>query len=746
MIRIQQFIIFLFLTTLTTIASAQVTAADYARADTMYKYNDLVYNWNVSPHWIEETPVFWYSIKTKKGTEYKIVDASKPKIKQAFDQEKLCKALNEENNSELNANNLNLRRIEFDADLKSFTFESGEFKWKYNISKNKLEKLHKTRKPGERRHWGIADDEDHGDPVESPDKKWTAYIKEFNLYIKSKETNDEFQLSFDGAPANYYSCYISWSPDSKKIAVNKYQMNEKRYIQFIESSPESQLQPILHKVEYLKPGDVMPVRRPSLFDVETKQQIVVNTQPFEQQFSLSYPQWWPDSKSFTFEFNQRGHQLLQVVDVDATNGKTKVLVEDRSETFIDYSSKHYRYDVNDTKEIIWMSERDGWNHLYLIDGNTGNVKNQITKGEWVVRGVEKVDEQNRTIYFTAGGKYEGEDPYNIHYYKIDFDGSNLVDLTPELKNHTAEISKNNEYLVDTYSSPTEAPFTVLRSAIDGSILLKIAEADISELLAANWKKPEVFVTKGRDGATDIWGNIYYPTTFDPSKKYPVIEYIYAGPHSSFVSKSFAPYSWTFSGLAELGFIIVQIDGMGTSNRSKAFHDVCFQNIKDAGFPDRIIWMKEAAKTRSYMDISRVGIFGGSAGGQSSTAALLFHPEFYDAAVSACGCHDNRMDKIWWNEQWMGYPVGKEYAENSNTVNASKLQGDLMLIVGELDDNVDPATTMQLADALIKANKDFELVVLPGMNHTLGGNYGERKRRDFFVKHLLKEESPNWNKK
>jgi len=253
------------------------------------------------------------------------------------------------------------------------------------------------------------------------------------------------------------------------------------------------------------------------------------------------------------------------------------------------------------------------------------------------------------------------------------------------------------------------------------------------------------VAKGRDGKTDIWGNIYRPTNFDPKKKYPIIEYIYAGPHSSFAQKSFRPTSSPFSGLAELGFIIVQMDGMGTLKRGKAFHDVCFKNLKDAGFPDRILWIKAAAEKYNYMDTTRVGLFGGSAGGQSTLAGLLFHPEFYKAGSSSCGCHDNRMDKMWWNEQWMGYPIGPQYAECSNVDNAAKLQGKLLLIVGEMDDNVDPASTMQVVNALIAAKKDFELVVLPGVNHTLGGDYGEKKRRDFFVKSFYNQATPDWNK-
>jgi len=350
----------------------------------------------------------------------------------------------------------------------------------------------------------------------------------------------------------------------------------------------------------------------------------------------------------------------------------------------------------------------------------------------------------RQILFTASGRNAAEDPYLIHYYRINFDGSNLVELTPEQSNHQAGFSTDYRFLTDNYSRVDMSPTLVLRDASNGKVLMTIEKSDISELLKTGWKMPEVYSSKGRDGKTDIWGIIYRPTNFDPAKKYPIIELIYAGPHSSFVPKNFSASYKSYAALAELGFVVVQIDGMGTSNRSKAFHNVCWRNLKDAGFPDRILWIKAAAQKYPYMDITRVGIFGVSAGGQSSTGALLFHPDFYKVGVSSCGCHDNRMDKIWWNEQWMGYPVGPWYADNSNVTNAHLLKGNLMLLVGEVDDNVDPASTIQLCDALIKADKDFELVMLPGMNHTGGGKYGERKRRDFFVKHLLGAVPPRWN--
>jgi dipeptidyl aminopeptidase/acylaminoacyl peptidase len=304
------------------------------------------------------------------------------------------------------------------------------------------------------------------------------------------------------------------------------------------------------------------------------------------------------------------------------------------------------------------------------------------------------------------------------------------------------LSYDYQYFVDSWSKVDLPPQTVLRSCKDGSEILKLEKADISKLEETGWEPPEVFVSKGRDGVTDIWGIIIRPSNFDPDVEYPVIEYIYAGPHSSHVPKTFRSY-YGMQAMAELGFIMVQCDGMGTSNRSKAFHDVCWQNLGDAGFPDRIAWMKAAAEKYSYMDISRVGIYGTSAGGQNSTGALLFHPDFYKVGVSSCGCHDNRMDKIWWNEQWMGYPLGPHYAESSNVDNAHKLEGKLFLIVGEMDNNVDPSSTMQVVDALIKANKNFDLLVVPGMGHSGGGRFGDHKRQDFFVKHLLGVDPPEW---
>ncbi|HEY6401061.1 MAG TPA: prolyl oligopeptidase family serine peptidase, partial [Blastocatellia bacterium] len=491
--------------------------------------------------------------------------------------------------------------------------------------------------------------------------------------------------------------------------------------------------------------------RPALFEIGTKKQIVVDNALFPNPFSLSPPVWRQDGRAFTFEYNQRGHQVYRVIEVEAATGRARALISEEAKTFFSYrpleanhrgSGSKYRYDVNDGREIIWMSERDGWRHLYLYDGVTGKTPTQITKGDWVVRGVEKVDEEKRQIWFQASGMYPGKDPYFIHYYRINFDGTGLTALTEADGDHTVVFSPDRKYYVDMWSRVDLAPISELRRTEDRKLLLELEKGDTSALAAAGWRVPQVFTALGRDGKTEIWGVIHLPASFDPSKKYPVIEAIYAGPQGSFVQKSFSAAGQT---LAELGFVVAQIDGMGTNNRSKAFHDAAWRNLGDAGFPDRILWHKAVAAKYPWYDITRVGIYGTSAGGQNSTGAVLFHPEFYKAAVSNSGCHDNRMDKIWWNEQWMGWPLGPHYAASSNVENASRLQGKLLLVVPEMDTNVDPASTWQVVNALIKANKKFDLLFVPGGGHGAGGAYYQRLLQDFFVHHLHGVEPPDWNK-
>ncbi len=734
------------LLTIVVAAMAQGTIEDYKRANAYPEtIRDKVYYSPSTFSWIEKQPRFWYVHQTPRGKEFMVVDASTGSKVHAFDHERLAAALEAASAEPVASHQLPFNTIRYVDDDQLEVNAFGKT-WCIGLSDYRVEDRGNAADAGRGGgYWGARRDDRAGDPVTSPDSLWVAYIKNSNVYVHPKDKpKEERQLSVDGAPGHYYSANIAWSPDAKKLAVNKVRPNTPRTIYFVESSPADQLQPKLQQRDYLKPGDALPQYQPTVFVVETGTSFTVDPALIDNQYSLSRLEWRADSRAITFEYNQRGHQRYEVLSMDAGSGEVKPLITETSKTFIDYSGKKYRKDVNDGREIIWASERDGWNHLYLYDGETGRVKNQVTKGEWVVREVIHVDEEQRSIIFAGSGREPGQDPYLIQYYRVNFDGSGLTPLTRENGNHRATFSSDYTYFVDAYSRIDAPQTTVLRSATDGNILMELEKADISPLEATGWKQAEVFQAKGRDGATDIWGIIIRPTHFDPSKSYPVIEYIYAGPHSSFVPKSFVPNPSGMAALAELGFIVVQMDGMGTSNRSKAFHDICWKNLKDAGFPDRIAWMKAAAATYPYMDLDRVGIYGTSAGGQSSAGALLFHPEFYKVAVSSCGCHDNRMDKIWWNEQWMGYPIGPHYAECSNVVNAHKLEGRLMLIVGEVDDNVDPASTFQVVDALIKANKDHELIVVPGMGHSSGGEYGERKRRDFFVKHLLGVDPPSWS--
>lgn len=730
-------------------AAGQGQIEDYRRADNATRlFQNKVYNGNVRPNWIEGTSLFWYENLTPAGRSFIMADAAKRTKNEAFDQVRFARSFETVTGTRAEPGRLPIRNMEFAKDARSFTFEYNNNNYTCYLRNYSIVKGDSVRQAGARRSgsdwvWGTPD-ELRSPPVPSPDRKWTAFIKDYNVYIRSEADRKEYKLSHDGGLGEYYSANIRWSPDSRKLMTARIRPAEKHMIHYIESSPIDQLQPKYSTYEYRKPGDAIPQSFPQVFDVETRSHIEVDRAMIDNQYSLGSYRWAPDGRSFTFEYNKRGHQVYQVIRVDATTGSHTIIVNETSPTFIDYSGKKYRYDIQKTNELIWASERDGWNHLYLYDSQSGKVKNQITKGEWVIRGVLHVDDDARQITFQASGREPG-DPYLIHVYRINFDGTGLRKLTDGDGTHEVFFSPDRKYFVDSWSRMDLPPVAVLRNASDGSLVMELEKADISELLTTGWQMPEVFQSVARDGKTDIWGIIIRPSNFDPRKTYPVIEYIYAGPHSSHVPKNFRPYIGSMHPLAELGFILVQIDGLGTSNRSKAFHDVCWKDLKDAGFPDRIIWMKEAAKKYPYMDLERVGIFGTSAGGQNSAGALLFHPEFYKVAVSSCGCHDNRMDKIWWNEQWMGWPVGPEYAESSNTENAYRLKGKLLLINGEMDANVDPASTTQFVNALIKANKDFDYLLVPGMGHSSGGDYGERRRRDYFVKHLLGVEPPDWNR-
>ena len=688
-------------------ALAQGTVEDYNRAYALKTTfsADSVFNWARNVVWRDSSHVLHYQISTPQGKRYVVYDADKASTSVFNSKEEQDKALG-----------------------------------------IKPRPAHKPRfKPQRERHWMEVDEENDPRPIASPDGKQDAFIEEYNVVIHNTDEPYHMtrRLTQDGTIGKYYSNRIQWSPDGKYILVCKRRPVEKRYVYYVESSPSDQLQPKLHKQEYAKPGDELPQHYPVIIEVATGKAVEADASLIDNQYDLEWLQWSPDSKYVTMEYNQRGHHLYQLLAMDAATGNLRTVVEEKANTFVNYT-RLWRQFINDGKQLLWLSERDNWNHLYLYDVKTSKVIRQITKGPWCVRDIQFVDEKEGTIYFSASGRNNGEDPYHVHYYKIGIDGKNLVELTPEPGNHNATFSYDRRYLVDTYSTVASAPVTVLRNVSDGSLVRTLETADISRLEKHGWVAPEVFVAKGRDGVTDMWGIIQRPTNFDPNKRYPVIEYIYAGPGSAYTPKSFTPYNWNMTSLAELGFIVVQLDAMGTSWRGKQFEEVCYKNLKDAGFPDRMLWIKAAAGKYPYMDADRVGIFGASAGGQESTTAVLLHGDFYKAAYSSCGCHDNRMDKIWWNEQWMSHPIDSSYVECSNVENAHKLERPLMLVVGEMDDNVDPSSTYQVVNALIKANKDFELVMLPGVHHTMGESFGEHKRYDFFVKHLLGVNPPKWN--
>jgi len=771
----------------------QITRADYERAAGLReRFQGLAINVPERANAIENTSRFWYRKSIKGGNEFVLVDAEMLMKRPAFDHTKLAAALSAATSQTITALTLPFSTFTFVENETAIEFVMSGSTWKCELSGYSCVKGPPRRQGGERGRSQEDSPEDipqeftndvidgmvdlspqsqqppqglqspgeerprgNQDPKVSPDGAWEALVLNYNVFIRPKgKTNpsDAVVLSFDGSEGNYYTlASIAWSPDSRWLAAYRVRPGHRRQIHYVESSPADQIQPKHWVRDYAKPGDALDIAQPVLFELASKKQIIVDSSLFPNPYSLSNPVWRKDSHAFTFEYNQRGHQLYRVIEVDAASGKARSVITEESKTFINYrplvpnprdTGKKVRYELDDGREIIWMSERDGWSHLYLYDGVTGRVKNQITKGNWVVRAVEKVDEEKRQIWFQASGIYAGQDPYFIHYYRINFDGTGLTALTEADADHTVTFSSDMKYFVDTWSRVDFPPVSELRRTADRKLVMELERADISALIAAGWRPPEVFTAMGRDGKTDIWGIIHRPIDFDPSKKYPVIESIYAGPQGSFVPKSF---SVNRQPLTELGFIVVQIDGMGTNNRSKAFHDVAWKDLADAGFPDRILWHKTVAAKYAYYDLSRVGIFGNSAGGQNSLGALLFHPEFYKVAVSNSGCHDNRMDKIWWNEHWMSWPIGPQYAASSNVDNASKLQGKLLLILGELDTNVDPSSTMQVANALIKANKKFDLLAVPGGGHGAGGAYGQRLLEDFFVHHLLGVEPPDWNK-
>ncbi len=577
----------------------------------------------------------------------------------------------------------------------------------------------------------------------SPNGKFRASLERGVVMLRNLETETTAPLKTELDDSRAYRDTFVWSPDSAAFVAFHSPSVPRRKITIQDLTPDDDREIEKREIEYIKPGDPLPQPTAVIFRLtkdghewqQVNSPLLENAYRTSAQFDIH---WAADSSEFYFDYNRRGHQVFRIVAVNAKSAAVRAIVEEKSSTFIDYTNKTWRKWLPETGELLWMSERDGWCHLYLVDIKTGAVKNQITQGNWPLRRVLHVDEAAREVWFMASGLRAGEDPYHQHLCRVQFDGSGFKQLTAGDGQHQVDFSPTREFFLDTWSRVDQPPICELRRSSDGQLICVCEQADAEKLLAAGWTQPERFTAKGRDGETDIYGIIIKPSNFDPTKKYPLVEEIYAGPHSAFVPKEFGRQLRQHS-IAELGFIVVQVDGMGTNHRGKKFHDVCWKNLKDAGFADRIAWIKKAAETRPWMDLERVGIYGGSAGGQNAMRALLDHHDFYHVAVADCGCHDNRMDKLWWNEQWMGWPIDDSYAQSSNKDAAHQLQGKLLLIVGEQDTNVDPASTTEVVEALRAAGKAFDFLPIGGTGHGAAETpRGSRARMEFLVKHLRPE--------
>jgi dipeptidyl aminopeptidase/acylaminoacyl peptidase len=719
-----------------------------------------VYKAALTPNWLQEGEKVWYVNRLAGGKfEYVLVDCSSGKKTPLVDLKKLAGALSKATAKTEDPEKLDLANLIVADDLKiaRFSFAGKGYELTFTDYSLKPAEVAATAAPGGPGRRGQGGGQAPGRGRLSPDGKLQYTIAEGKLKVSQM---DGGKTVFEGKTDQV--AYANWAPDSRHLAAFRLLPGDHRQVSLIQSSPPGGGRAVLKTRSYDLPGDKLDTFETFVMDVQAGTELKSDLEPF---FVYGLPwtsppdvTWWHGGKSFLLNFAERGYGAYRYELIDLATAKHKTLIDEREKTFFDTTAMIARLRP-EQNEIVWRSERDGWGRLYRIDGTSGAVKATITPAGWVTRSVEWIDDKAGRLCFSAngtrpeplpsasssgarGGGIPTEDPYFIHYFTVGLDGSGLVRLTEGGGTHRAVFSPNRKFLIDTYSRVDMPPVHELRNAIDGAKIAEIERADAAELVKAKIPTPEVFAAKGRDGKTDIWGVVFRPSRFDSRKRYPLIENLYAGPQDSFTPKSFSAVNG-MQRLAELGFIVVQMDGMGTRNRGKAFHDVCYRNLADAGFADRILWMKALAAKYPQADIGRVGVYGTSAGGQSSTGAMLFHPEFYKVGVSSCGCHDNRMDKMWWNEQWMGV-IGPHYEAQSNITNAAKLQGRLMLFVGEMDTNVPPESTYRLVDALVKANKEFEFVLLPGSDHTGGGTYGEHKRRDFFVKWLLGVEPPAWS--
>jgi len=735
--------------------SAQGTLKDYQRAEKFLRVNveKIIYNTQVIPHWLKDTPKFWYKNNSRQGKQFIMVDTKRKSKVLAFNHNQLAKSLSLLLKKEYQPFALPFDSVEFKDNNGSITFKVESHHIKCDLKTYKCIEIKEEKKdPG---------------TFKSPDGQWTAFVKDYNLYIRSNKTGEERQLTDDGEEKHPYvlsfgwyhlinesnpgktregnDYSLIWSPDSQKLITIRSDYRKAKKLYLYQSMPDSGYRAQVWSYYRALPGETdTALFEYYIFDIANKKKISVDLPTLSSMENFSFPKWFEDSRHLNFFYYTRGYKAIKLVEIEANSGKCREIISESSPTYVDVDKRNIHI-LGEGKEVVWGSERDGWSHLYLYDWGSGELKNQITHGDFVVRRLIHVDEKKRQAYFLASGRIPGLDPYYRLLYRINLDGSGLTLLTKEKAEHDIDLSLDKKYIVDTYSRVDLPPISLLRQLKDGKVVLKLEEADIRDLLDLGWNFPEAFTVKARDGKTDLYGAIFRPTNFDPSKKYPVIDSTYSGPQAVRTPKSFRRGCLNNDQpVAELGFIVITIDGLGTANRSKAFHDFSYKNLGDIGALDHIAAMKQLAQKYPYMDLTRVGIFGHSAGGYDAAHALLIHPEFYKVAVSSAGNHDHQMAKAWWPEHFQGYPVDKQYVEQSNLTLAKNLKGKLLLIHGDMDNNVNPACTLRFAGELIKANKDFDLVIIPNRDHRLIDHpYYLRKLWDYFVRHLLNIDPPQY---
>lgn len=699
-----------------------------------------------------------YSTSTKEGKKFMLVDINAKTKKEAFDHQKLAEALSKDWGKEVDPKALPFYRWSLSDDLKTLTFNVARQKYTCSLENYSLteEKPSKVPPVSKKEHV-------------SPNGKLAAYIDNYNLWVRDLSTNKTTQLTFDGKEDYGYAtnnagwiksdgAVLKWSPNSDKIATFQ---QDARGVGMMYLTSTNVGHPKLEAWRHPLPGDntIITIER-VIIHLGTRPKTVrlKMDKDFQRGTTTDHiaswgnelldSQWKEDGSQFAFVSVSRDHKEAHLQIADAYTGKVESIHKEKVDTYYEsgVDAENWRV-LFDSNEFIWYSEQSNWGHMYLYDLGTKKLKNQITSGDWIVHEATNIDEKNRQIYFIAGGKEEGN-PYHTHYYRVNFDGSSLVHLTPSQGVHRVKASNDYSLFVDTYSSTAQPPITVLRNA-NGEKIMDIEEADISALKERDWQQPIEFSVKARDNKTDLYGIMHLPSHYDESKKYPVLNYIYPGPQSGSVGYyGFRPMSRDFQAVAELGFVVVAVDAMGTPMRSKSFHDAYYGNMGDNGLPDNITAIKQLAKRYKGMDIERVGIWGHSGGGFASTRAVFAYPDFYDVAVSGAGNHDNRNYEADWGEKWQGLLVEGDlegqgdgttnYDNQANQLIAKNLKGKLLITHGSMDDNVPPSNTMLVVEALIEANKDFDMIIFPNKRHGYGNmtKYMTRKRWDYFVTHLL----------